>query len=144
MLKKQSPALYLVFASAVLAVTALIVGIVSCTDEGFAMNETPIIVLLTVAAVILCAALTYTTGKKGDGLIPSVLLWLMVVALAVCVCEMVMGKSQVFGTVIFSDLEKGYAPAERASNLGLVSIVLYLFSSAIASVAAFFKLSKTN
>ena len=42
-----------------------------------------------------------------------------------CVCAMVQGKSDVFGTVIFSAPELGYAAAEQTGALDVVSLVSY-------------------
>lgn len=42
-----------------------------------------------------------------------------------CVCAMVLGKTDVFGTVIFSALELGYAAAEQTGALGVVSLISY-------------------
>jgi len=141
-LKKLSIPAYLFPISAIIALAGMIVAIVSCTGEGFGMQQLPLVIGLTVAAVVLCAAILFVSAKKGDNVISSLCVYAMVVILGACVYAMVVGKSDVFGTVIFSDLEKGYAPAEFASNMGVVSIVLYLVSAVAAAVGAFFRLDK--
>lgn len=143
-IKKLSVPGYFLFAGAALSLVALIVAIISCTGEGFGMEELPIVALLTVAALALCAGVTFVAGSKGDNVLVSVMVFAMVVALTFCVYFMIMGKSDVFGTVLFSDLEKGYAPAEQACWLGVVSIVMYMVASVATAVGAFFKLSKTK
>lgn len=135
--KKLSFPAVLTCTSAVLAIVALIVAVVSCSGEGFSMDQLPIVAAGTAAAALLCAGVLAISLKRGDGVVSSVLMAAMVLALGLCIYEMVMGKSDVFGTVIFSDLEKGYAPAEQASTLGLVSIVLYLVSAVVACVGSF-------
>lgn len=135
--KKLSFAGVLTCASAVLAIAALIVAVVSCSGDGFSMEQMPLVAAGTVVAVLFCAAVLAVTLRRGDGVVSSALMLVVILALSLCIYEMVMGKSDVFGTVIFSDLEKGYAPAERASNLGIVSIVLYLVSAVAACVGSF-------
>lgn len=135
---------YLLCISAIVALAGLIVAVVSCSGEGFGMSQMPMIVALTVLAVVLAVGTLCLAGKNGDGIVTSVAVLAMVIALAFCIFQLVLGKSDVFGTVIFSDLEKGYAPAERASYLGVVSIVIYIVATLITTVAAFFKLSKKS
>lgn len=143
-MKKLSAPAYLLCVSAVAALVGLIVAVVSCSGEGFGMSQMPMIVFLTIVAIFLAVGALYLAGKNGDGMVTSVIVLAMVVALSFCIFQLVLGKSDVFGTVIFSDLEKGYAPAERASYLGIVSIVIYIVAVLISSVSAFFRFSKNN
>lgn len=142
LLKKLTMPAYLYPLCALIALAALLVAVSSCADEGFGMAEMPVVISATVIVVVLAALLLVNIIKCGDGVITTVLAYLLVLALAVCVYAMVMGKSAVFGTVIFSALERGYEPAERASAMGVVSIVMYLVSAACAVVGAFFPLSR--
>lgn len=141
-LKKLSLPAYLFPISALLALAGLIVAVISCSGEGFGMKEMPLVVILTVGVVLMAAGILWAVGKSGEHPVVSAAAFLMVLMLAGCVCAMVMGKSDVFGTVIFSALERGYAPAEQASALGVVSIVLYLAAAAAAAVGSFFRLDK--
>lgn len=141
-MKNLTVTAYLLCVSAVAALVGLIVAVVSCSGEGFGMSQMPMIVVLTVVAIALAVGTLYLAGKNGDGIVPSIAVLAMVVALAFCIYQLVLGKSDVFGTVIFSDLEKGYAPAERASYLGVVSIVIYIAATLISALGAFFKFSK--
>lgn len=140
--KNVSAPAYLICISAVVALVGLIVAVMSCSDEGFGMAQMPLIAGLTVLAIALAVGTLYFAGKDGDGIITSIAIFAMVIALTFCIYALVLGKSDVFGTVIFSDLEKGYAPAERASYLGIVSIVIYIAATLISAIGAFFKLSK--
>ena len=141
-LKNLSIPSYLLPIAAVAYVIAMIIAIVSCTGEGFGMANLPWVAVLTVAAVLLCGGALLLASKRGDKTLSSLSVILMVAALSACVYLMIYGKADVFGTVIFSDLEKGYAPAERASGLGLTSIIFYLVSLALVMVASFFRLNK--
>jgi len=143
-LKKVSIPAYLFVASAVISFVAMIIAAVSSSDEGFGMPEFPAIVVLTIACIILSLAIVFLSGKYGDSFITTILAVAMVICSTFCVYAMVFGKMQVFGTVLFSDLEKGYAPAERACSLGIASIVIYLIGALTAVVGGFFKLSKNN
>ena len=143
-LSRLSLPAYLIPLAAVLAVIGLIVAIVSCTGEGFGMASMPWVAVLTIAAVLLCGGILYFSATKGDRALPSLGLLLMVLAVSGCIYLMVYGKADVFGTVIFSELERGFAPAERASNLGVVSIAFYLASALLIMVASFFRLSKAQ
>jgi len=144
MLKKVSLPAWLFPLSAVLAIVALLVAIISCSGEGFGMKEMPLVITLTVIAALLAVGMVFAAGKKGDNVIVSAAAYVVVLLLAFCVCAMVMGKSDVFGTVIFSALERGYAPAEFASSMGIVSIVLYLVAAVAAMVGSFFRLDKAE
>ncbi|HHW90126.1 MAG TPA: hypothetical protein GX745_04400 [Clostridiales bacterium] len=57
---------------------------------------------------------------------------------------MIMGKSDLMGTIWFSELERGYKPAEDALAIGVAGIIIYFISAIMASVSAFLKLSKSN
>lgn len=141
-LKKLSLPAYLFPISALLALVGLIVAVVSCSGEGFGMKEMPLLVILTIGVLLMAAGIIASVAKCGDHPVVSAAAFLMVLMLAGCVCAMVLGKSDVFGTVIFSALERGYAPAEQASALGVVSIVFYLVSAAAACAGSFFRLGK--
>ena len=140
--RKLTVPAWFVAAGAAIGVLALLVAVVSCTGEGFGMKELPMVALLTLAAVLLCAGILLIARSRGDNVFVTVMVFLMVIALAFCVYQMIMGKSDVFGTVLFSDLEKGYAPAERATWLGIVSIVMYMAATLVTAIGAFCTLSK--
>lgn len=143
-LKKVSPAAYVFAGGAVISLVAMIIAAVSCSGEGFGMKELPLVIVLSIAAVILGAAIVFVSGKFGDGILSTVLVVAMTLVTVFCVYAMIMGKSDVFGTVLFSDLEKGYAPAERACNLGIASIVVYLIAAVVTAAGGFFKLAKAD
>ena len=143
-LKKVSPASYLFAGGAVISLIAMIIAAVSCSGEGFGMKQLPLVIVLSVAAVILGVAIVFVSGKFGDGILSTVLVVAMTLVTVFCVYAMIMGKSDVFGTVLFSDLEKGYAPAERACNLGIASIIVYLIAAVVTAAGGFFKLAKAD
>ena len=143
-IKKLSVSGWLLAVGACLAVLGLIVALISCSGEGFGMAEMPLIALLSIASVALFVGIVFVSASKGDGVITSVMVMAMVLALTFCVYFMIIGKSDVFGTVLFSDLEKGYAPAESAAWLGVVSIVMYIVATLAAAVGAFGSISKNR
>ncbi len=143
-LKKVSPAAYVFAAGSVISLIAMIIAAVSCSGEGFGMKQLPLVIVLSVAAVILGVAIVFVSGKFGDGILSTVLVVAMTLVTVFCVYAMIMGKSDVFGTVLFSDLEKGYAPAERACNLGIASIIVYLIAAVVTAAGGFFKLAKAD
>ena len=120
------------------AVVAFVIALLSCTE--IPMNQMTSVGLLTVAGVILALGALYVAHTKGDGLVSTLMIVLSVAAFSFAIYQMVMGKSDVFGVVIFSDLEKGYAPAERATWMGVASIVTYLVSTLITVCGSFFAL----
>lgn len=143
-LKKMSAMAYLFPVSAVAAVVALAVAVFSCSGEGFAMEEMPLIVVLSVAAVILNLAVIIVGAKTNDGILTAMCIWAVILCLAACICAMVIGKSDVFGTVIFSDLEKGYLPAEQACYYGVASIIVYIVAALSAAVGSFCPVKKAE
>lgn len=50
----------------------------------------------------------------------------------------------VVGMVMFSDLEKGYKPAEDACYIGLASSIIYIVASVVAAIGAFFGLVRKD
>jgi len=106
-LKKVSPASYLFAGGAVISLIAMIIAAVSCSGEGFGMKQLPLVIVLSIAAIVLGVAIVFVSGKFGDGVL-------------------------------------GYAPAERACNLGIASIVVYLVASVITAAGGFFKLAKAD
>ena len=140
--KKLSFASYILIGSAALALAALIIGGVSSAGEGFGMDEMPIIIVFTLLAVLLIGGTVFTSAKFGEKPWISALVIAAVLFIALSMFNMLMGKTDVMGTVMFSDLEKGYKPAEDACYIGLASIVIYIISALTAAVCAFFKLSK--
>lgn len=137
--QKVSIPAYSFILSAVISLVALIVAAVSSSGEGFGMTEFPLLVVLTIVNIILGVAIPVVSRRMGDNLIVTVMAVVMVVFTILCVCLMFLGKMQVFGTVLFSDLEKGYAPAEQACWLGVASIVIYLVATLVAAVGSFFR-----
>ena len=135
---------YLFPIGAIASIIALIVAFASCTGEGFGMASLPLVAALTVATALFGFGVLFFSATQGDKLISTACAFMMVVTLSACVYLMIYGKADVFGTVLFSDLEKGYAPAERASNLGLASIVIYLISLLTIMIASFFRLDRKN
>lgn len=45
---------------------------------------------------------------------------------------------------MFSDLEKGYKPAEDACYIGLASSIIYIVASVVAAIGAFFGLVRKD
>lgn len=140
-LKKTSIAAYLIAGSAIISLVAMIIAAVSSSEEGLGMVELPGVIVLSIASLLLAAGIVYLSYKKGDNFIITILVLAMVFAGVFCIYCMIFGKMQVFGTVIFSDLEKGYAPAERACWLGVTSIVMYIVATLVTVVSAFLKFS---
>ena len=139
---KLSVPAYLLPIAAVAAIAALIVAFVSCTGEGLGMDNMTTIILLTVGVVLLLCGATLIVAKKGDKLLSTILIVLGVAALSFTIYQMIYGKAVVFGSVIFSELERGDPAVVRASTLGLVSIGLYLFSTLLTIVSSFCRLDK--
>ena len=124
--KKLSVASYVLTISALIAFIAMIIGIVSCSGEGFWEDEMGAVITLTVFGIVFVAASIFLGVKFGDKFWLGALMFLIV------------GKMDVMGTVVFSDLEKGFKPAEDACYIGLASSIIYIIASVFAAVGAFF------
>ncbi len=142
--KKLSVASYILIGAAVLSIIALIVSIVSCSGEGFAIKQMPMIITFTILSVLLIGAIIYIIGKYGDNFWVSLLILATVIVLTLCFYLMIMGKSDLMGTIWFSELERGYKPAEDALAIGVAGIIIYFISAIMASVSAFFSLAKKS
>ena len=137
--KKASAGMFLFGFSILAAVVSFIIAVISCVD--ISMSQLTSVGVLTAVGIACSLAAMYVSSVKGDGLISTVLILLTVAALSLTVYQMVMGKSDVFGVVIFSDLEKGYAPSENAAWRGVAAIIGYLVSALAAAVGSFTDLS---
>ena len=82
--------------------------------------------------------------KFGEKPWVSAVVALTVLFFALATCFMIMGKMDVMGTVMFSDLEKGYKPAEDACYIGLASSIIYIVASVVAAIGAFFGLVRKD
>ena len=142
MLKKLSFGGYLLAIATVMTLASFIVAIVSNGFSGYDMGNFGTTVLLSLVAIALGVASIALPLFLGDKKIFSVLQVLMIIVLSFLVWSMIYGKMDVFGTVLFSDLEKGYPPAEAANLTGIIAIVMYLVSSLLTIVANFFSVMK--
>lgn len=141
-IKKMTFSTYLLIASGLLALVALIVGAVSCAGEGFGMDEMPAVITFTIFALALTAATVFIAVRYGESPWVTALVIAVVLFVSLSMYFMLVGKTDVMGTVMFSDLEKGYKPAEDACYIGLASIIIYIISAFAGAVSTFFRLAK--
>ena len=143
LLKKMTIGGYMLLAGAVIALVALIVIIISNSPNSFDFwfVQTPWVILLILAAVACIGGALFFALKKGDGIIPTVLVIAAVMALVFALIE---GKQDVLGTVMFSDLEKGYAPAETACYGGFTGMIIEIVSAVVVMASLFFGYSKAE
>ena len=143
-IKKMSVASYALALSVVVALVALIVGIVSCSGDGFWVDEMGGVIAFTIVGIVCGAGAVALAVKFGDKPWVSAVVALTVLFFALATCFMIMGKMDVMGTVMFSDLEKGYKPAEDACYIGLASSIIYIVASVGAAIGAFFGLVRKD
>lgn len=143
-IKKFSVGGYIMAAAVLLTIVSLILACVSNSYTGYEMSNMAGTVLLSLGAILAgvgAIVLSYLFGNKWFiGLLEIA----MVVMLSFIIWTMVYGKMDVFGTVLLSDLEKGFPPAEAACSTGITTIVLYLVSGVITLAATFFNVCKEN
>lgn len=146
LLKKLSIGSYLLLAGALAAVVALIVIIVSCSPNAFDFwfVQMPWVIVLILVALVAIAGVIFFAIKKGDGIIPTVLALVAVMALVFALIQTIEGKQDVLGTVMFSDLEKGYAPAETACYGGFTGMIIEIVSAVVVMASLFFGYSKAE
>ena len=146
LIKKISIGGYIAIAGGVLGLVAMIIALVSCSPEGFAIVQIPMIIIFSLLALILLVGAVVLSAWKGDGLLWNGLTTVMVlgavVLLTFTLFNMIDGKQDVLGTVMFSDLEKGFAPAEFACYVGFASMIVYLVSIVVTLVGSFLRLAK--
>ena len=140
--KKISIGGYIAAAGAVIALAALIVGLVSCSPSGFFASQMVLVILFTVLGIVAVCAAIFLAAKLGDNFITTVLLVGAVVLLMFALFRMVDAKEDVLGTVLFSDLEKGFAPAEFACYVGVASMVIFAVSIVTLILGNFFNMVK--
>lgn len=141
---KLSVGSYLIAAATVLTLVSLIVAIISNGFTGYDMHNFSSTVLISIGALLLGVASIMLPLLLGDSKLLTVLPSLMVIVLSFAIWTMVYGKMDVFGTVLFSDLEKGFPPAEAACSTGIAAIALYLLTSLVTIVGCFFRILKAQ
>lgn len=135
---KLSVGSYILASSAILALVSMIIAIVSCSPEGFAIVQMPVIILFSIFAIVLILGAVAFSTWKGDGILPTIMLLGAVVLLSLTLFNLIDGKQDVLGTVMFSDLEKGHAPTEFACYVGFTSMIFYIITIVVAAVGTFF------
>lgn len=143
-LSKISLGGYVLCVGALLSLVAMIVAIVSCSPAGFAIVQLPVVIIFSLLAFVLLVASVVLSALKKDGLIPTILVIGAVVLLSFTLFNMIDGKEDVLGTVMFSDLEKGHAPTEFACYVGFASMIIYLVTIIVTALGSFFSLAKNK
>lgn len=140
--KKISVGGWIVCLGAVLGLVAMIIALVSCSNEGFFIAQLPLIIVFTVLACLLLLGSLAFAGLRGDNWISSIGVVGGAVLLMLALFDLVAGKEDVLGTVLFSDLEKGFAPAEFACYVGVVAMAFYAVSILVIAIGSFLRLSR--
>ena len=133
---------YVLGVGAVLSLVSVIIAIISCSPAGFAIVQMPMIILFTIIAILLVVGAVAFCVWKTDGLIPTLMLLGAILLLSFTLFNMIDGKQDVLGTVMFSDLEKGHAPTEFACYVGFTSMIFYIISIVVTAVGAFLPITK--
>ena len=143
--KKLSIGSYVLALGVVLALIAMIIGIASSTKyEGFWEPTMGGVIAFTILGIVFAAASIVLGVKFGEKFWTSALLVVTVLFFALAMCYMVMSIMDVMGTVVFSDLEKGFEPAEYACYVGLASSVIYIIATLVTAVGTFFRVVRKN
>lgn len=142
LIRKISVGGYISVAGALLGLIALIVGLISCSPAGFFSSQMVLVILFSVLAIAAVCGAVFISSKLGDSFISTVLIIGAVVLLMFALFRMVDAKEDVLGTVLFSDLEKGFAPAEFACYVGVAAMVIYAISVLVLILGSFFNVIK--
>lgn len=141
-IKKVSIGGYIALVAAIIAIAGLITALVSCSPSGFMIVQMPLIVWFTIFTIILIVgSIVYSALRKED-IISSIALIGAGLLLMFILFNLIDGKNDVLGTVLFSDLEKGFAPAETACYVGVASMVIYIVSILTLIIGSFFRITK--
>lgn len=120
-----------------LTIVAFVVAIISNSFPGYDMHNMNMTAILSVVAIVLGVATIVLSKMLGNKKAIAFLQIAMVVALSFLLWTMVEGKTDVWGTVIFSDLERGFPPADNSAYTGVVAVALYLVAGLVSVVANF-------
>lgn len=143
-IKKISVGGFISLAAAVIAIAGLITALISCSPSGFMIVQMPLIVWFTILSVLLIVgAIVYSVLRKDD-IVSSIALIGATLLLMFILFNLIDGKNDVLGTVLFSDLEKGFAPAETACYVGVASMAIYIVSIVTLIVGSFLKVTKKD
>lgn len=146
-LKEREIDFYLCCAAALLLIIALVIAGISCSGPGYLFSQFYFVIICSIAALILTAAVICIPifFSSGDKLMVTIMtavqtvLMIGVIALSTyCIIIMIDGKLQLMGNIWFSNLERGKPVPEFALNAGVVSMVFYLLSIIMLSAGAFF------
>ncbi len=133
---------YILAGGCVLALVGLITTLISIAPAGFAFASLPQVIIFSVLAMIAIGGALFLSLTKGDSPIVSVLIIGAVVLLAFAIFNLIDGKQDVLGTVMFSELERDFAPAVFACYWGVAGIIIFMLATLATSVSAFMGLSK--
>ncbi len=133
---------YVLLGGALLTLVSMIIAIISCSPAGFAIVQMPLVVLFSILAFLLLVGAVVFSALKGEGLIPTILIIGAIVLLTFTLFNMIDGKQDVLGTVMFSDLEKGHAPTEFACYVGFTSMIFYIITIVVTAVGSFLPAAK--
>ncbi len=138
LIKQQNVFGWITLASALVALIAMIIYIVSSTTgflAGSVVNSTPIILTVFAIAILVASALL---SDKIDGRITGAMLFVAVVLNSVSVCLFVVSRIQIIADVWF--IPVNYPETEgTALSISLAGIIFYLISIAATCVAGFAK-----
>ena len=133
---------YVLLGGALLSLVSMIIAVISCSPAGFAIVQLPFIILFSIAATLLLIGAVVLSALKGEGILPTLMIIGAIVLLTFTLFNMIDGKQDVLGTVMFSDLEKGHAPTEFACYVGFTSMIFYIITIVITAVGSFLPAAK--
>jgi hypothetical protein len=152
--KKQSAAVYLLFAVIFLGLVAFIIALANNGDSGYFHGDTSVLVILMTVLALLCEIGTVVLLQfHFDGLIGRILeiaeSVLMIVAAALFIVSVmnfisprVEGFAYIFGADSNTKAEIQTADNMRSAAGSIVGIIFYFLAGILATVASFFPLVK--
>ena len=135
---------YILVGASVLGLVSMIIAVVSCSPESFGIVQLPMIVIFSLLAVLLNVGAVILSALKKDGIITTLMIIGSIILLTFTLFNLIDGKQDVMGTVMFSDLEKGHAPSEFACYVGFTGMIFYIITILVNAIGAFLPVTKKS
>lgn len=124
--------------SAVMIVVGMVISIVSA-KSSYAIDTIGGVVACAVIGIVVCTAVVFLSMKGCPRVYIDLLNLIIVVAVAIALVLMIVGRADLIGFMWFSELMSGNPRADLAMNTAIASWVFYALAVLIQIIFGFLK-----
>lgn len=141
-LKKQGIVFYISAVSAVIALVAMIITLVSSSVVGYEIPGIAWVVVATIAVLLLVAAATVLSDKAKNEAVIYACLLVATVLCVICFGIIISARAYLVGTLWITVLDSTNPLAVKAMNTATAAFAMYLVSVIMFIVTGFLKAKK--